>query len=491
MFVAIGSSQAFAVEGEHIFSNVKLSSKNIYTDSDYQFAINYPNNWEVVPYAAAIQEDYSFLVSFYEKSSDIYQSNFGVFYQPLQKTDYDSGRNDFSEQELLDATILGLSESTKNFKLIDSKIKTYDDGIKLEYTYLRSVRLSDMTDLDSDANTFLSLKQKSVQFMTENSLYSINFASMKENYSSGISNFDISVNSFVSGDYKKILDDAKKITDDKKIADKKIADKKIADKKIADKKIADKKIADKKIADKKIADKKAADKKIADKKAADKKLADKKLADKKLAEMKAAGKLFDLNSKTCKTINGVWEGTRASLSELKASETKGYCYISGDSKLRSNQIMNIPLDVKLVYEYKFTNSGTITNSGLISAIIFENYGTITTNGEGTIMNFGKFLNNESGKIIMNNKNSIGFFNDEDGLIDNRGIITINTINDNWVYGIWNKGHIENSVSSKIIINNVEGYGIFNDEDYSFTYDGIICGISTNAFNPPMKIDKCK
>ena len=247
----------------------------------------------------------------------------------------------------------------------------------------------------------------------------------------------------------------------------------------------------KKIADKKLADKKLADKKLADKKLADKKLADKKLADKKLAEMKAAGKSFDLNSKTCKTIKGVWEGTRPSLSELKASETKGNCYISGDSKLRSNQIMNIPLDVELVYEKKFTNSGTITNSGLISAIIFENYGTITTNGEGTIMNFGKFLNNESGKIIMNNKNSIGFLNDEDGLIDNRGIITINTINDNWVYGIWNKGHIENSVSSKIIINNVEGYGIFNDEDYSFTYDGIICGISTNAFNPPMKIDKCK
>ena len=232
-------------------------------------------------------------------------------------------------------------------------------------------------------------------------------------------------------------------------------------------------------------------KKLADKKIADKKIADKKIADKKAAEMKAAGKLFDLNSKTCKTLNGKWEGIRASLSELKASETKGNCYISGDSKLRSNQIMNIPLDVELVYEKKFTNSGTITNSGIIAGIIFENYGTITTNGEGRIMNFGKFLNSESGKIIMNNKNSIGFFNDEDGLIDNRGIITINTINDNWVYGIWNKGHIENSVSSKIIINNVEGYGIFNDEDYSFTYDGIICGISTNAFNPPMKIDKCK
>ena len=236
MFVSLGTSEAFAVEGEHIFSNVKLSSKNIYTDSDYQFAINYPNNWEVVPNAAAIGEDSSGLVAFYEKSSDIYQSNFGVFYVTLQKTDYDSMRNDYSEQELQDAIILGVSESIENFKLIDSKIKTYDDGIKLEYTYLRSVRLSDMTDLDSDANTFLSLKQKSVQFMTENSLYSINFASMKENYSSGISNFDISVNSFVSGDYKKILDDAKK-AEEKALAAKKIADeKKAADKKIADKK---------------------------------------------------------------------------------------------------------------------------------------------------------------------------------------------------------------------------------------------------------------
>ena len=252
MFVSLGTSEAFAVEGEHIFSNVKLSSKNIYTDSDYQFAINYPNNWEVVPNAAAIQGDTSFLVSFYEKSSNIYQSNFGVSYAPIQKTDYDSMRNDYSEQELQDAIILGVSESTENFKLIDSKIKTYDDGIKLELTYLRSVRLSDMTDLDSDANTFLSLKQKSVQFMTENSIYGINFASMKENYSSGISNFDISVNSFVSGDYKKILDDAKK-AEEKALAAKKIADeKKAADKKIADKKIADKKIADKKAADKKI-----------------------------------------------------------------------------------------------------------------------------------------------------------------------------------------------------------------------------------------------
>ena len=288
MFVAIGSSQAFAVEGEHIFSNVKLSSKNIYTDSDYQFAINYPNNWEVMPNSGvAAGEDSninSSLVSFTENKPSVYPSNFLVIYIPLQKTDYDSMRNDISEQELLDSTILGMSESTENFKLIDSKIKTYDDGIKLEFTYLRSVRLSDMTDLDSDANTFLSLKQKSVQFMTENSLYSINFASMKENYSSGISNFDISVNSFVSGDYKKILDDAKK-AEEKALAAKKIADeKKAADKKIADKKAADKKIADKKIADKKIADKKAADKKAADKKAADKKAADKKAAEAKKAQ---------------------------------------------------------------------------------------------------------------------------------------------------------------------------------------------------------------
>ena len=277
MFVSLGTSEAFAVEGEHIFSNVKLSSKNIYTDSDYQFAINYPNNWEVVPNAAAIGEDSSGLVAFIEKSSSIYGSNFGVFYVPLQKTDYDSMRNDISEQELLDSTILGMSESTENFKLIDSKIKTYDDGIKLELTFLRSVRLSDMTDLDSDANTILSLKQKSVMFLTENSLYSINFASIKENYSSGISNFDISVNSFVSGDYKKILDDAKK-AEEKALAAKKVADeKKAAEKKAADKKAADaKKAADKALEDKKAAEKKAADKKAAEKKAADKKAAEAK-----------------------------------------------------------------------------------------------------------------------------------------------------------------------------------------------------------------------
>ena len=288
MFVSLGTSEAFAVEGEHIFSNVKLSSKNIYTDSDYQFAINYPNNWEVMPNSGvAAGEDSninSSLVSFTENKPSVYPSNFLVIYIPLQKTDYDSMRNDYSEQELLETIISGTSSSIENFKLVDSKITTYDDGIKLEMVFLRSMRLSDLTSLDSDANTFVSIKSKSVQFITENSLYAINFASIKENYSSGISNFDISVNSFVSGDYKKILDDAKK-AEEKALAAKKIADeKKAADKKAADKKIADKKIADKKIADKKAADKKAADKKIADKKAADKKIADKKAAEAKKAQ---------------------------------------------------------------------------------------------------------------------------------------------------------------------------------------------------------------
>ena len=273
---------AFAVEGEHIFSNVKLSSKNLYTDSDYQFAINYPNNWEVIPNAATFGGGASSsLVQFSEKSSSTYPSNFIVGIIPLQKTDYDSYRNDYDEQGLLDTVILGASASSENFKLIDSKIKTYDDGIKLEYTFLSSVKLSDLTDLDSDAKTFLPFKTKNVLFYTENSLYYINFNSIKDAYSSGISSFDISVNSFVSGNYKQILDNTKK-ADEKILADKKALDaKKIADAKKANdaKKIADaKKVADAKA----LADKKAADAKKAEKI----KLAKERVAAKKAAEAK-------------------------------------------------------------------------------------------------------------------------------------------------------------------------------------------------------------
>ena len=91
------------------------------------------------------------------------------------------------------------------------------------------------------------------------------------------------------------------------------------------------------------------------------------------------------------------------------------------------------------------------------------------------------------------------FLESDGIAIPRTGIT-DTTNGNSVFqkcsggtGIINEeyGSINNDVNSKIIINNIDGTGIQEIFGSEFTYDGIICGTSTSAFSPPMKIDKCK
>ena len=261
--------------------------------------------------------------------------------------------------------------------------------------------------------------------------------------------------------------------------------------------------------------------------------------------------LFDLNSETCKTLKGVWEGIRPSLAEFTISNTMGTCRISLESQLKSDMIMNISKDVNLKI-YSFTNSGTINVDGNGHILIqkegkFVNNGKITLGynsytdadesmfNEGTLNNFGSIvvsnttqdgINNEgtinnSGTITINNRNSetsttgiknyfgiiknnlngkimigsSGEFYTTDGInnlgtIDNSGTITISN---NGGSGITNEkyGSINNDVNSKIIINNIGGYGIREISGSEFTYDGIICGTSTDTFSDYKKIDKCK
>ena len=300
---------------------------------------------------------------------------------------------------------------------------------------------------------------------------------------------------------------------------------------------------------KKADEKKIADKKVADKKIADKKIADKKIADKKAAEIKTAGKSFDLNSETCKTIKGVWEGIRPSLSEFTLSNTMGTCRISLESQLKSDVIMNISKDVNLKI-YSFTNSGTITvkDSG---HILIQKEGKLINNGkitlgyngkgeadesmfnEGTLNNFGSIVVsntseeginnrgtiNNSGTITINNRNSewgTTGINNYFGIIKNNlngkimigssgtfvidGIINLGTIDNSGTITISNNGgsgiinheygSINNDVNSKIIINNIGGTGIQEIFGSEFTYDGIICGTSTDTLSD-RKIDKCK
>ena len=301
---------------------------------------------------------------------------------------------------------------------------------------------------------------------------------------------------------------------------------------------------------KKADEKKIADKKVADKKIADKKIADKKIADKKAAEIKTAGKSFDLNSETCKTIKGVWEGIRPSLSEFTLSNTMGTCRISLESQLKSDVIMNISKDVNLKI-YSFTNSGTITvkDSG---HILIQKEGKLINNGkitlgyngkgeadesmfnEGTLNNFGSIVVsntseeginnrgtiNNSGTITINNRNSESIttgINNYFGIIKNNlngkimigssgkhyltsGINNLRTIDNSGTITISNNGgsgiinhkygSINNDVNSKIIINNIGGTGIQEIFGSEFTYDGIICGTSTDTLSD-RKIDKCK
>ena len=315
--------------------------------------------------------------------------------------------------------------------------------------------------------------------------------------------------------------------------------------------LEDKKAAEKKEAEKKAADKKAADKKIADKKIADKKLADKKLAEDKLKPIKS----FDLNSETCKTLKGTWDGWDEC--KMKNFELKSYEIMNIPSSvtmiLPTDQIFKnfgevaikgkglIVINGKLINNGKITISntgvdaiginskGTLDNFGIITINngggngININYGTINNSGVITIGNTdkisigiynlaGKIKNNLSSTITISNSNSIGI--DNLGTVDNSGTITISntggyginnhsddsinytlSLESKWIerHGITNHStdSINNNVSGKIVINNTGGGGIKRSSGDEFTSEGIICGTSTNAFFPPMKLDKCK
>ena len=182
-----------------------------------------------------------------------------------------------------------------------------------------------------------------------------------------------------------------------------------------------------------------------------------------------SGKQYDLNSETCKAINGIWEGTTPSTAGSTAIGTVGNCKMFVDSELKSNML--IPENVLLLITDQsiFTNSGKITikdNGGIGIGGKLINNGKINVDTIATvaILNIGEIQNNESGKIWITNSFGIGIDN-TDGLLHNSGKITIDNKRD------------------AIGIDNYSGKIVFN---------GIMCGISTTPFEMgnEMKIDPC-